>query len=298
MSELEEIFLYWIKERESIREKKEAGLPKPWSTDPIFQTYKFCNVRREDDTVSRWLFEHWMKPYEGHPNMWFAMVVARLFNWPQTLDLIGFPDLPDKYDGSGKFMLSSFNDWKERARRELKRVRDDDKSKVFTGAYLVSTNGIKMDKIDYILDRVLTPIWKNGCSPQHLGESAGGWNLEDYWDFLTQFDGLGSFMAGQVVADLKFIDPVLKEASDWWSWAPLGPGSIRGLNRLHNRKLEKQISQEQGLKEMLVLQELVENRLGLKLALHNLQNCLCETDKFIRVMNGEGRPRSTYPGVR
>ena len=29
----------------------------------------------------------------------------------------------------------------------------------------------------------------------------------------------------------------------------------------------------------------------------DLQNCLCEFDKYERVRLGEGRPKSTYPGV-
>jgi hypothetical protein len=30
----------------------------------------------------------------------------------------------------------------------------------------------------------------------------------------------------------------------------------------------------------------------------DLQNCLCEFDKYERVRLGEGRPRSNYPGVK
>jgi hypothetical protein len=286
MTEMEELFVYWVKEREAIRIKKEAGAPKPWTDDPIFQTYKFCNVRREDDTVSKWVTENWIKPNDPHPNMWFAMIVARLFNWPPTLDLIGFPERP-------------FPEVREFWRRCLKDKRDNFNAKVFTGAYLVSTNGVSMDKIDYILDRVLTPIWIGGQSPTHF-ESAwnhGPLSLEDYWTHLRQFDGLGSFMAGQVIADLKFTSD-LKDAPDWWTWAPLGPGSIRGLNRIHGRPLEKGLNQEKGLKEMLVLQELLIQELDWKLPVHNVQNCCCEFDKMIRVKNGEGRPRSLYPGVK
>ena len=295
LNEMQKLFVYWIKERESIRVKKEQGLPKPWTDDPIFQTYRFCNVEREKDTVSIWIKENWIDPYKYHPNLWFAMIVARLFNWPPTLKRIGFPEFlhHDLHD-----YANSLLDWKTATRNRLKMLRDDEGGKVFTGAYLVSTNGVKMDKIDYILDRVLTPIWGQGRAPYvYNNRNAGQETLEEYWTFLRQFDGLGSFMAGQVVADLKFT-PLLEKAYDWMTWAPLGPGSIRGLNRLHGRPLEKSLRQEQGLKEMSVLQDIVEQELNWKLPLHNLQNCLCETDKMIRVMNGEGRPRSTYPGAR
>lgn len=288
MTEMEELFVYWVKEREAIRVKKEAGAPKPWTDDPIFQTYKFTNVRREDDTVSKWVTENWIKPNDPHPNMWFAMIVARLFNWPPTLEEICFPQL-------------TFPELKEKWRRNLKGLRDEQGAKIFTGAYLVSTNGVSMDKIDYILDRVLTPIWLRGHSPSFWNDDRPGHEyqvtLESYWTHLRQFDGLGSFMAGQVVADLKFTSD-LKDAPDWWTWAPLGPGSIRGLNRFHGRPVDKSLRQDQGLLEIREAQRLIEDELDWLLPAHNIQNCFCEFDKYLRVKNGEGRPRSLYPGVK
>lgn len=278
LNEMQKLFVYWIKERESIRVKKEQGLPKPWSDDPIFQTYRFCNVEREKDTVSIWIKENWIDPYRDHPNLWFAMIVARLFNWPPTLERIGFPTM-------------NFEILKPLWRDQLKKYRELG-NKVFTGAYLVSTNGIKMDKIDYILDRVLTPIWENGRAPIFYDES-----LEEYWTFLRQFDGLGSFMAGQVVADLKFT-PLLENAPDWMTWAPLGPGSIRGLNRYHGRPVDKSLRQDQGLLEILEQQKLIEDELGWLLPAHNIQNCNCEFYKYTKIKYDGGRTRSLYPGLK
>ena len=285
LNEMQKLFVYWIKERDTIRHKKEVGYPKPWSDDPIFQTYRFCNVEREKDTVSIWIKENWIDPYRDHPNLWFAMIVARLFNWPPTLGIIGFPD---------EDFLESKPIW----RTLLKSHRDVGGEKIFTGAYLVSTNGVKMDKIDYILDRVLAPIWERGRAPYvYNNRNAGQEALEEYWTFLRQFDGLGSFMAGQVVADLKFT-PLLENAPDWMTWAPLGPGSIRGLNRYHGRPIDKALRQEQGLKEIGEAQQLIKEQLDWLLPAHNVQNGFCELDKYIRVKNGEGRPRSTYPGAK
>lgn len=281
----QELFFYWVKERQAIHDKKEAGLPKPWTDDSILQNYKFCNVKREDDRVTVWIKNHWRDPCRGHQNMWFAMVVARLFNWPDTLDAIGFP-------------LSDFPQIKETWRSTLKRRRDDIGLKVFTGAYLVSTNGVAMDKIDYILDKVLTPIWERGRAPSELVVYEGDIppTLEEYWKFLTQFDGLGSFMAGQVIADLKYIDPVLEKASDWMTFAPLGPGSIRGLNRFFGRDRNKPLKQAQGLKELLAIQDRLAKEHGIVLPVHDVQNVMCETDKYIRLLRNEGKVRAGYNG--
>lgn len=269
-------FLYWIKERNAVYVKREQGLPKPWTSDKILQTYKFCNVRREHDRVTKWIKDHWRDPYEGHPNMWFAMCVARLFNWPDTLEIIGFPD---------KLGFEWFNE----TEKKVKDYRDAG-HKVWTGAYLVSTNGVPMDKIRYVLNRVLYPIWKSSRAP------TAGETLKHYHQHLMQFDGLGSFMAAQVIADLKYT-PSLEAAPDWWTWAALGPGSKRGLNRVYGRNLNAPVSAAQGLKEIQFLQAEVERNLDMKLCCQDIQNCLCETDKYLRVKNGEGKPRSKYPGV-
>jgi hypothetical protein len=51
---------------------------------------------------------------------------------------------------------------------------------------------------------------------------------------LSELEHFGSFMAAQVVADLKYT-PMLRRASDWHNWAASGPGSIRGLNLVRGR---------------------------------------------------------------
>ena len=51
--------LYWIEERERMRARKGADAPQPWTVDEILRTGRFCNVRREDDAVTRWIAEHW-----------------------------------------------------------------------------------------------------------------------------------------------------------------------------------------------------------------------------------------------
>lgn len=270
-------FFHWITEREKCREGYEKGLPKPWSSDPILQAYRFCNVRREDDKVTKWIKNNWRDPYDGNPNMVLAMVMARTVNWPATLDEIKFPDFSPSY----------FRDWKE-AVREIMKKRRTDGEKVWTGAYLVSTNGHRMDKIDYILDRVWTPIYEQFSDPENR------W-LENYHKALMQFDGMGSFMAAQVVCDLKYTS-VLSQAPDWDTWSAIGPGSKRGLNRFYGRKLEGNISASLYKIEIASLQAAVQQYCNMALHAQDIQNCLCEFDKYVRVKNDEGKPRSGYNG--
>jgi hypothetical protein len=102
-------------------------------------------------------------------------------------------------------------------------------------------------------------------------------------------------MAGQVVADLTYT-PLLRGAYDLLTWAPQGPGSRRGFNRLLGRPLKAKIPEAEWSERLQGWREQVAEatELGDSLNLMDLQNCLCETDKYLRVKNGEGRPRSRY----
>lgn len=272
--------VYWIRERQSIYTKRQQGKPKPWTKDPILQSYRFCNVYREQDTVTRWIAKNWRDPYgDIDQDAWFAMVVARLINWPETLERIGYP-VP----------------WNQKLFRAVVHQRQERGEKAFSGAYIVSTNGRAMDKADYLAQHVLTPLWlARPMLRPRLGDT-----LASYHARMTKCNGMGSFMAAQVVADLKYVSP-LCAATDWYSWAASGPGSRRGLNRVLGRPVQAPWKEADWLKELRKLHlEIMPTLDRAKLqTLHaqDLQNCLCEFDKYMRTLNGEGRPRSTYPGL-
>src|SRR4051794_33189078 len=86
-----EAAIYWITERENIRRSREARADGPWTNDAVLREYRFCNVRREDDAVTRVIATRWRTPHSADPNLWFAMVVARYINWPATLEELGYP---------------------------------------------------------------------------------------------------------------------------------------------------------------------------------------------------------------
>lgn len=268
--------------RDAVRVAKEKGLPRAkWTKDPILATYRFCNVHREDDRVTKWIADCWRAPMAGDPGVWFAMLAARLFNNPETLCRLGLP-LGGKWNAAG---------WQ----KALDKMKAEGR-RVFNPAYIVSTNGRAMEKVEYLMVHVLAPAWERR---KEFGTALrDGVKLGELNTMLQELNGISGFMAGQIVADLKYT-PFFPEheISDWWSFASSGPGSRRGLNRVMEDPTDKPWREDAwiGTLEQLAIgvRKATEKKVG---RLHNqdLQNCLCEFDKYERARLGEGRPKQTY----
>ena len=259
------VLRFWINEREKIRTLKERGDPKPWTKDRMLQQFRFCNVQREDDKVTIWIRENWRDPYAMHPNQYIAMILARLINWPDTLEEIGFPV---KWD-YGEYLRKLQN----------RKMRGD---RLHTGAYMVTAGGRPIPKEEAILDMV-HGFFRSEYRPQP------GDTLFSVWSALQSqgVAGMGSFLAAQVVADLKFT-PVLEAAEDWWTFCAPGPGSQIGLNHL----LGLYPTKLWGVGEFMEAVNKLRPLLPMKLSAQDVQNCLCEYSKYKR-----GFSKTRYPGV-
>ena len=272
--------VYFVKERESIRLKKESGKKKPWTDDVILQSYRFCNIRRQDDAVSRWLLENWYKPYFDHPNMVVACVLARHFNQPSTLKAIGFP----AFKGAGY--------WPAYVQYSLQAILKIDGT-VFNGAYIIRADGKFPNKS--------VMVFEETC--QQFINSPPDFDFQYMEDTVNQLQGyrnIGSFMAGQIAADL--VVSVRGEWKDVNTYAPMGPGSKRGMNRIHQRVLAYPLKQDQFLVELRELVVFLKKELPAsitkRLCMMDFQNILCEMDKYFRCLLGEGRPKQNYEGTR
>jgi hypothetical protein len=104
-------------------------------------------------------------------------------------------------------------------------------------------------------------------------------------------------MAGQIIADLKYVAP-LDAAQDWWTFAASGPGSRRGLNRVIGRPYKKHWQEKNWRTELVKLQEKLAPYIKDMPRMHaqDAQGCLCEYDKYMRVKNEEGTPRRKFNG--
>ena len=277
---------YWVREREEIRRRKEMGLdPASWTVDPILKAYRFCNVRREDDRVTVWVRDHIRKAYADHALLWLMLCIARQINWPETLQhLIDMGAWPDQPNFSLAEMAAVLNNRKNAG------------LKLYTGAYMISAPATKgADKQRYIAETVIGDLWRRrDIFARHF--VGGDPSLRRTHELITRSNGWGQFMAYQAVVDMRFTS-LLDKAGDVASWAAAGPGTLRGLNRVHGRAVDTAISQGQALTEMRAIYKVVQQETGVTMDFSDVPNILCETDKYLRVKNGEGKPRALYvPG--
>lgn len=277
--------LYWVYEREMIRIRKLTGHAAPYTDDPILNKYRFCNVRRRDDRMTQWIMTNLLDDprYGGENDMWFVSAIARYVNWPPSLAALAangaIPECAEDFDPD--VFINVIGTLKKRD------------VKVWGSAYMLYPGReTGSNKAETVARRFLEPLAKDAAN---IRESLSENRVEALVTQLTKYWGWNTFLAGQVAADLTYYPQELGEAEDLYDWAPIGPGSTRGLNRLLGRKLNATWKQVEFNAELKKVWLEIADQLDLDhFSLHDAQNCMCEMDKYWRTLNDEGVPRSIY----
>jgi hypothetical protein len=279
------IFFHYLKERESIRLKKVRGEKYPFTSDPILHQYKFTNILRIYDRTTQWALLNWYSR-----------------NRDKDLRIQAFNCALFRYFGTEEFAkeLGYQLDFQPELIMKTAALMLAQKSKVFTGAYIVTNQGISAPKQEVVVKYFLTPFWE--ALPKIVKIARESFLWEETLGEIAKIDGFGPFMRKEVGLDLM-LTSVLEDCTDRYTWTPAGPGAVRGLNRLLNRDLKKNMSQEEALHHMRFLLPLVKEEMLKYPEMHptmsifgvtDIQFSLCELDKYLRVMYDEGRPRSLY----
>lgn len=319
-----EAFFRFITERELIRLRKEGGAqvkvqPYPWSTDEILSTYSFTNVRRSDDRTSRKFTELFVRVREERKQakshlleqsrceistsfrkeILFNAALMRLVNRPETIVRIGWinaelTDLRDTVRFVNQDCLKSGTPF-------------------FGAGYVIPPGTAGQPKVMAIVDRV-EEIWRMVQGPD--GEwlkfnpaESDHWSWEDACHMLTKIKGIQHFCAKEII--LEYINGCstifgpnrYNYPDDWGGWTPIGPGALRGISWILSGGPENILGQKQALNACLDLRDaqfehahLLLDRAFLEesLAPTDIQFQLCEFDKYLRTLYGNGRPKKKY----
>lgn len=277
-------FLYWIKERVKIYNRKEIfHEPAPWTDDEVLKTYFFTNPYREWDRVTVWFKDNIREPLRDYEEVMFATIAFRWFTKPETGALL---------DEHGLFMR-----WDEKLAVSLLRELNEE-GPVFTGAYMIKAgNGERGCKIPNVCSAI-SEAWRR--QQEFIDACYETRTLQGVWEKLKTLQFMGKFMSYEVVTDLRHT-ALLEDAEDILTWANPGPGCIRGLCRMAGKplgltpkgKLKRAASIDNPQARIHELMEIVNERLYPDyipdpFEMREAEHSLCEWDKYERALWEDG----------
>jgi 5-hmdU DNA kinase-like protein len=278
-----ERFFAYMKERYQIYLKKSAGDPPPWTSDPILQKYKFCNIFREDDRTTRWFRENVRDRLDGTPEVLLATIVFRMFNRISTGAIIFHSSIWDHFVKTGN--AQDLADY----------IRSmNPKGPHTTGAYII-TSPKGYDKLDGIC-RILGNFHHNYPWREIVHGFIQARSLQWAWKYFKQVQFFGTFHSYEIVTDLRHTY-LLENSTDIMTWSCAGPGAIRGLNHIYGRDIDFRLNQNEANLEMKYLLDISKKYWPDEyppFEMRDMEHQNCEIWKYERTRLGLGRTRSVY----
>lgn len=315
-------FKRFVVDRYRIHKRKDLKrLPAPWTDNPVLREFKFTNVRREHDRQTRYL----IKSIVNNADLTLEDKIVNCFmfrcwnNW-STLDSFGFP-----YSAETLY----HSDLKEFVRPIYKRLQAADPGRLWwSNAY--NQGGTKQAWRSSDMEHPIDKEQDIPLRPFHVGVWLGKYDIvnkllnahdqKECFEIIKSIKGFADFLAYQVFVDLTYI-PEFPFSENEFTVA--GPGCKRGLDLIFKNKdgmtyeecifwLRDAINAE-GYRSLFDASELLEYDYGHPMYVpvelfHDLpkydrlmnvmsiENCMCELSKYVKAVNGTGRPKNKYRG--
>jgi len=209
---------YWktAAERQEIFYKKLSGSLAPYTNDPIYQSYKFCNVYRASDRVSQFLIKNVI--YKNHlspEDILFRIFLFRLLNkvetWIELEKLLG------------KISLKNFNF--ENYSNALEKIKLNDGT-IYGNAFILCANkSFGFDKKHQNHLTLLESVFKKDVFSKELLKAK---TLRELFEKLRTLPLIGNFMAYQIAIDFNYSEVFDFDENDF---TIAGPGAERGVKK-------------------------------------------------------------------
>ena len=247
------------------------------TSDPILREYKFTNVYRACDRVSQYLLRYviYNKVEKYSPeDMLLRILVFKIFNKIETWEY-----LKQVY---GEITIHHF-DVKKISALLSERQRY---TPIFNNAYMMTGSHKRYDYLPTKHEKWLTMVKEEFLGEGVVTKILMAKSLEEVYTLLRGCSFLGGFLAYQYAIDFNY-SPYIN--FDENSFVVAGIGAIRGIQKCflsHGASYEDVIRYtQQHFNEL-------QNKYGYTdfkplnghvPTLLDLQNCFCETDKYLRV---------------
>lgn len=265
--------LHFVHERNAIWEKKTRGEHPPYTSDPIMQQYRFCNVFRELDrqTIE---YHEMLNPLRDDFPLWLMnMFYCRLVARPETVRSVG---------------LLSFNDAKNTA--WYKRFMALPKPRYGT-PYVFPISVIQRSTTPtrelFLIHHVPEVV------PQ-VADDIRSWNKSSVYEgvakVLPLFGFNLMFLWTEVLIDVAYQYP---ECIDLFARFPIGPGAKPTFARIAPNEDPALFVQRLGA--VRIPTSITYNGNPLVLSAENWEGVGCEFRKYTNLKAGSGRKRIYRP---
>jgi hypothetical protein len=263
--------------RQEVFFNKINNMPPPWTSDPIINTYKFCNAYRASDRVSQYLIKNIIYDDNRSKNeeeVLLRILLFKIFNKIETWEY-----LENKI---GDFIcLSNFN---FNVYSNLLQDAMETGYVIYTSAYMSCAS--KEFGYDKKHQNHLALIEQMVVKDHVVSRIVRAKSLEEVFHTIQEYPLLGKFMAYQLATDINYSEIINFDEN---SFTIAGPGAERGINKCFLDTDGK--SNADIIHWMTENQEQEFQRLGLNfqslwgrpLQAIDCQNLFCETDKYCRV---------------
>lgn len=298
-------YLHFISERMNIFWKRKEGAYAPYTDNEVLSKHKFTNVYRSLDRVSQYLINEVI--YNGNAysrlSMFKRILIFKHFNQIETWELIKvkFGDVDENinFKELGDFLTEKINEGVV----------------IYSNAYMVTSAfmkengsvfneyGFKGETIKHVCYfKIFQEYLYNRGNVHKILESK---SMEELYKLLCDIPGFGRFIAMQYCIDFNYSELFDFSENDF---IVQGPGAERGIDRCFEFEGKSNyVGVINWVKDNLfdLLEIYKEDYPDLNLnfkqlpnrkpTLIDIQNCFCETDKFLR---GMGVKREGVNGKR
>ncbi|MGD8194137.1 nucleotide kinase domain-containing protein [Herbiconiux sp. P18] len=270
---------YWTfaAERQNVYHARLAGLPGPWTNDPVISRFRFTNAYRAADRVSQDLIRVAYAGSQDPQDVLLRVLLFRFFNKPSTWRML---------EGTfGEISHESFDIDAYSAVLDRMLSRGE---RVYSAAYILPPPpfGAARKHRNHLL--LIDHMMKSGLAAR-ISDAP---SLKVVFDLIASYPSLGPFLAYQLTVDLNYTTIIEFEENDF---VVPGPGARSGISKcfldLDGLAPEDVIrwmvdTQDEQFAELGLS---FENLFGRSLTLIDCQNLFCETDKYARVMHPDAQ---------
>jgi hypothetical protein len=271
-------YFYFIQERMNIFWRRYESQESSLTDDPILGKYKFTNVSRAQDRVSQYLIRHVISEKEQQfsdiDNL-LRIIVFKIFNNINTWKYLEGRLEEICIETFDVDLITALLD------ERIKRVA------IFSPAYMMTGSHAKYNLYARKHEKWLRMVEKELLVGKGFERIVEAKSLEEVYHILLQCSFIGQFLAFQYAIDFNYSSVINFDEN---SFVKAGIGAIRGIKKCfsdigkytfedcikYTRDNFEKYQKQYGFTDF-------KNLFGRQPQLIDLQNCFCETDKYLRV---------------